>query len=54
MKTITITIEEFNEETCMLHTKEIKLTNTTFDLVKGINLLGECIESANDVIRHEP
>ena len=54
MKTITITFEKFDKDTCILHTKEVKLTNTTFDLVKGINILGECIESANDVIRHEP
>lgn len=52
MKIITITIEDFNygvEGTLL--TKTLKLENNTVDLIKGINLLGEYIKVADDVVQ---
>ena len=48
MKTITITFEEINTETCMLETKTLTLNNTSTDLIKGINVLANCIKDCDE------
>ena len=51
MKTIMITISEYDMDTRTTHTKEVKLDNDTSDLIRGINMLTECLKSANDVVQ---
>ena len=48
MKTITIKIEEYNSNTGMTEIKVLHMHNTSTDLIKGINVLANCIKECDE------